>query len=222
VPLCVASAAGPAPRGAPGVELVVTLKKAPLARTGLALHARTSASYIASVTRGQDDFIRRLKRVGPGARVRWRYRIVVDGLAVVAPATTRARIASLPGVAAVYPAVRYRRTLFSSPAVIGAPQVWGPNLQTAGAGIKIGIIDDGIEQTHPFFSPAGLTMPPGFPKGNTSYTTAKVIVARAFPPPGFAYRYAKLPFDPSQSFHGTHVAGIAAGDHGTTAPGPSG
>jgi subtilisin family serine protease len=34
-----------------------------------------------------------------------------------------------------------------------------------GAGIKIGIIDDGVDQTHPYFSPAGYTMPAGYPKG---------------------------------------------------------
>src|SRR5205823_7536634 len=39
---------------------------------------------------------------------------------------------------------------------------------------------------------------------------------------GAAGPAAKLPFDPAESEHGTHVAGIAAGDHGTTAPGPSG
>ena len=50
-------------------------------------------------------------------------------------------------------------------------------------------------------------MPPGFPKGQTAYTSAKVIVARSFPPPGLTYRYAKRPFDPVESEHGTHVAG---------------
>ena len=107
--------------------------------------------------------------------------------------------------------------------MIGAPQVWGPTLATAGDGIKIGVIDDGVDQTHPFFSPAGFTMPAGFPKGNAAYTTAKVIVARSFPPPGrdLALR-PTLPFDPSESEHGTHVAGIAAGDHDTTAAGPDG
>jgi subtilisin family serine protease len=106
--------------------------------------------------------------------------------------------------------------------VIGAPQVWGPTLATAGQGVRIGIIDDGIDQTHPFFSPAGFTKPPGFPKGDIAYTSNKVIVARAFPPPGLKYRYANVPFDPAQSYHGTHVAGIAAGDHGTIANGPNG
>ena len=198
MPLGLASAAAPTPPNAPLVEVVVTLK-----------------------TRDQDAFIERLRDAVPEARVRWRYRIVLDGLAVVAPADTTRRIAALPGVAEVYPSVRYRRSLYQSPAVIGAPQVWGPNLATAGDGIKIGIIDDGIDPSHPFFSPAGFTMPPGFPKGNRAYTTAKVIAARAFPPPDLKYRYAKLPFDPAESEHGTHVAGIAAGDYGTSAPGPT-
>ena len=219
LPLCVASAAGPAPSRQPRVELVVTLKKPALA---LAPHVRSGSAYFEAVARNQDELVRRLERAVPGAQVRWRYQVVLDGLAVVAPSGSAGRIASLPGVDAVYPSVTYRRSLFRSPAVIGAPQIWGPTLATAGDGMKIGIIDDGIEQTHPFFSPRSFTMPRGFPKGQAAYTTAKVIVARAFPPPGLNDRYAKLPFDPTGSFHGTHVAGIAAGDHGTTAPGPGG
>jgi subtilisin family serine protease len=222
LPLGVASAAAPSPPQQPRIELVVTLKQPPLARTGLALHTRAGATYLAAVARQQNAFVRRLERAVPDATVRWRYQIVADGLAVVAPAASQARVASLPEVAAVYPTVHYRRTLFRSPSVIGAPQVWGPTLATAGQGVKIGIIDDGVDQTHPFFSSAGFTMPPGFPKGNSAYTSAKVIVARAFPPPGLTYRYANAPFDPAQSFHATHVAGIAAGDHGTTATGPNG
>ena len=45
--------------------------------------------------------------------------------------------------------------------------------------MKIGIIDDGVNQTHPFFDLAGYTYPPGFPKGQTSFTTPKAIVALA-------------------------------------------
>ena len=85
--------------------------------------------------------------------------------------------------------------------------------------MKIGIIDDGIDQTHPYFAPAGYAMPPGFPRGQTAYTTAKVIVARAFPPPHAIWKNAAKPFDPKLSEHATHVAGIAAGNAGTTASG---
>lgn len=193
----IAAAGGPSPHLPARVELVVTLKGT-----------------------GQNAFLERLEHAVPGTEVRWRYRLVLNGVAVVVPAGSASRIASMPGVAEVYPSVRYHQSLYQSPAVIGAPQIWGTALASAGQGIKIGIIDDGIDRSHPFFSPAGFAMPRGFPKGNTAYTDAKVIVARSFPPPDLKYRYAKLPFDPAQSEHGTHVAGIAAGDYGTTAPGP--
>jgi subtilisin family serine protease len=233
LPLAVSSAGGPARLSASGVELIVTLKEPPLARASLeqrgfqrvgrlALHASASVAYLRGLTREQDALAARIRRAIPGAKVRWHYGVVLNGLAVVAPAAAAKRIGALPGVAHVYPGVRYRRSLYRSPAVIGAPQVWGPTLATAGDGIKIGVLDDGVDQSHPFFSPTGFTMPAGYPRGNRAYTTAKVIVARSFAPPGASGRYARLPFDPNESEHGTHVAGIAAGDHDTTAPGPDG
>jgi Subtilase family len=171
----------------------------------------------AAIEREQEAVAARIERAVPGARIRWRYQVVLNGLAVVAPAGAAARIAAVAGIRGVQASVRYRRTLFRSPELIGAPRLWGPTLATAGEGIKIGIVDDGVDQTHPFFSPAGFVAPPGYPKGNPAYTTAKVIVARSFPPPGASWRYARLPFDPRESEHGTHVAGIAAGDHATRA-----
>ena len=49
------------------------------------------------------------------------------------------------------------------------PTLWTPGLTSAGQGIKIAIIDEGIDQTHPFFSPAGYTMPQGFPSNASAY-----------------------------------------------------
>ena len=184
---------------------------------GAPLAERPNAA--AAIERQQAEVAARIQAAVPGARIRWRYQLVLNGLAVVAPADSASRIAAVPGVREVQQSVRYHRALFRSPEVIGAPQVWGPTLATAGKGIKIGVIDDGVDRSHPFFSPSGFSMPVGYPKGNTAYTTAKVIVARAFPQPGQNGRVAKLPFDPQESEHGTHVAGIAAGDHGTIARG---
>ena len=190
------------------VELVALLEGKPLAERP---HAR------AEIEREQAEVVRRIREAVPTARVRWRYQLVLNGLAVIAPADSAKRIAAIPDVQAVQASVTYHRTLTENLQVIGAPQVWGPTLATAGEGLKIAIIDDGVDQTHPFFSPAGFTMPAGFPKGNTAYTTAKVIVARVFPPAGANWKYAHVPFDPQDSEHGTHVAGIAAGDYDTTA-----
>ena len=113
-------------------------------------------------------------------------------------------------------AVAYTLNLNDSPSVIGAEVLESATAPTD-TGIKIAVVDDGIDQTNPFFDPAGFRYPPGFPLGNKNYTTSKVIVAESFPGPN-AGTAGKLPLDPKSSFHGTHVAGIAAGVAGTTAP----
>ena len=210
------------------VEVVVTLEAPPLAQAihrsrvlsarfkaqRLNLRAPTSVAYLRSLATAQRALATRITTTLPGARVTWRYQVVLDGLAVLVPRTQLGRLSSVPGVAEVWPSVTYRPLLDRSPKLIGADQLWDkPLFDMAGNGIKIGIIDDGIDQKHPFFNPSGYTMPPGFPKGNTTYTTAKVIVARAFSPPTNTWRYARTPFDPIYSEHGTHVAGIAAGDY---------
>ena len=165
---------------------------------------------------GQDAFVDRLLGDVPQAKVRWRYRTVLNGLTVVLPRAELAGLRARSGVADVYPSVRYSPTLYSSPGFIGAPVLWGPGLESAGNGIKIGIIDDGIDRSHPFFRAAGYPMPPGYPKGQRAYTSSKVIVARAFAPATPRWKHARRPFDPVLSGHATHVAGIASGNNRTS------
>jgi subtilisin family serine protease len=214
---CLLTGAGAAMRPASGarVEVVVELDRAPVAVV-MRSRALRRSSYSDTVAAEQQRLAERITRDIPGAAVRWHYRYVLNALAVVAPAQELARLAALPGVRRVDQSVRYGPSLDQSPSVINAPQLWGSNLATAGQGVKIGIVDDGVDQAHRFFSPAGFTAPAGFPKGQTAYTTAKVIVARAFPPPGTKWKYAARPFDPLESDHATHVAGIAAGDYNAT------
>jgi subtilisin family serine protease len=171
----------------------------------------------ALVAAEQRTFLRELAWTVPDATVRWRYRLVANGFAVDVPPGEVARIRTLPGVKDVYASARYVGQLDSSPGQIGAPALWGPGLATAGQGVKIGIIDSGVDPGHRFFAPAGYSMPAGFPRGQTRFTNAKIVVARAFPPPGAATREAGLAFDPEDSSHGTHVAGIAAGNARTDA-----
>ncbi len=226
-----ASAGSTSTPDGPLVQVVVGLEQAPLAvarpgrtlaATGgrrLSLSTTTSRSYLRTLASAQAAVGARIDAAIPGAQLRWHYRIVANGIAVVLPRSEVDRLTSVPGVARVYPSVRYHALLDRSPQQIGAPSLWGPGLETAGQGIKIGIIDEGIDQTHPFFNPAGYAMPAGYPKGQAAFTTAKVIVARAFPPARPPYVNANLPFDPLNSSHGTHVAGIAAGNTNTLAEG---
>jgi subtilisin family serine protease len=196
-------------------EVVVVLKRPSLA-VAMGLRARRSPAYLKKLETEQARVERLITERFPSVQIRWRYRYVLDGLAVVVPRSQIAGLASLPGVDRVYRSVQYGSLLDESVPLIHAPQLWGPTRTTAGQGIKIGIVDDGVDQAHPFFNPTGFAMPPGFPKGNRSFTTAKVIVARAFPPPGATWKYAARPFDPAESEHATHVAGIAAGDYAAT------
>ena len=158
----------------------------------------------------------RLRAAIPQARVGRRFQVVLDALTVSLPAAELPALLRQRWVARVYPSVAYRLATDRSPGVIGA-DVLHDTTGADGAGEKIGVIDDGIDQTNRFFDPTGFAYPPGFPKGITTSTTPKVIVARVFPGPN-AGRSGLLPVDPVDSFHGTHVAGIAAGDAGTTAP----
>jgi subtilisin family serine protease len=54
----------------------------------------------------------------------------------------------------------------------------------AGAGVRIGIIDTGIDATHPAFVDPSIPMPEGFPRANRAsdlaYTSNRVIVARSY------------------------------------------
>jgi subtilisin family serine protease len=212
-------------------EVVVTLPQPPLAQAMLhnrelasavekhhRLDLRTPAavSYLRTLASAQRTLQSRIASAIPDTTVRWRYSVTLDGLAVVLPTSELSRLSSIPG-ATVWPSVTYHSLGTDGPQLVGAPTVWGSTLATAGQGIKIGIIDDGVDQTHPYFSPAGFTYPAGFPKGNTAYTTPKVIAARAFTPASETWKYANVPFDPVNSDHATHVAGIAAGDYNTTA-----
>jgi subtilisin family serine protease len=217
---------------APQIEVVVTLAAPPLAQvsTGgrtpfasaarrgrLNLRAPASVDYLRRLDAAQRVVEHRIETAIAGSHVRWRYGVVLNGFAVALPASSAERLRSVPGVDRVYPSVSYRSRLDRSPGQIGAPSLWGPNLETAGNGVKIGVIDDGVDQTHTFFDPSSFSMPAGFPKGNAAFTTAKVIAARAFAPPSPSYRNASLPFDPEESEHATHVAGIAAGNRSTVA-----
>ncbi|MFN8224633.1 MAG: S8 family serine peptidase [Gaiellales bacterium] len=192
------------------VHVVVRLTAPPLAEPGASATALDAQ---------QRRFADALAAEIPQARIHWRYRLVTNGVSVLLPAAELPLLGGLPGVAQAYEPTTYH--VLGGPALgaIDVRSLPGYTPADAGAGLKIGIIDDGIDQTHPFFNPSGYTMPPGFPKGQSTFTTAKVIVARSFPPPGTTYAPARLAFDRGQSIHGTHVAGIAAGNANTPSPG---
>jgi minor extracellular serine protease Vpr len=219
----------PAAHRADRIRVIVGLSLPPLAaaygRTfaGAVEHSRldvastASRAYLRRVVSAQQRAVADLRRAIPQARVQERFQVVLDGITVDLPVAKLAALTRLPFAQKVYPSLAYTLDTNRSPGVIGADELHAAT-GAKGDGIKIGIVDDGVDPTNPFLSPTGFSYPAGFPRGDLRFTSPKVIVARAFPgpnsgPPG------RLAVDRRASFHGTHVAGIAAGDAGTCSPG---
>ncbi len=150
------------------------------------------------------------------------------------------RIATLPGVLSVERVPVYRRALKSAVPFAGAPALWSnPGMAVTGRGVRIGIVDTGIDYLHADFGGPGSVqayqdndrtiVEPG------TFPTAKVLGGKDFVGDDYNGENAVAP-DPdpldcammqSQYIaggHGTHVAGIAAGmgvlADGTTFTGP--
>ena len=132
-----------------------------------------------------------------------------------------ATIAAAPMVQSAEYNALYHPNLSQSHFIVNADPAWAAagGRATAGAGIMIGDIDTGIDNTHPFFDPTGFSYPSGFPKCDAAdsnshhqdqdckYVSPKVIVAKVF-----YNKNNQTNFD-AQAIqdHGTHTAGIAAG-----------
>ena len=226
-------AAVPGAQAAPSgrVEVVVELSGQPVSgRVPFRLLRGADGHYssqafatrlaLAQVANEQAAVARRLRLAVPDVRVSRRLQVVLNALVVQVRPAEEARLQHVAGVRRIYQSWSYGASTDRVPTVIDAVPLWGTAPGTPGGsqgdGIRIGIIDDGIDVSRPSFSGTGFSYPPGFPKGIAGSTNGKIIVARSFPPPGQATAEAKLPFDPHGSEHGTHVSGIAAGDYGIT------
>jgi minor extracellular serine protease Vpr len=184
-------------------------------------------SYRAELNAGRNEFKRWLRANAGRARVTGEYDISLNAVAVQLNGTPLATIAAAPMVQSAEYNVLYSPNLSESYKIINASDAWtaAGGRATAGAGIKIGDIDTGIDETHPFFDPTGFSYPPGFPKCDAAdsashhedqdcnYVSEKVIVAKVF------YNKAHQQGLDAQAIqdHGTHTAGIAAGVTGKTA-----
>ena len=208
------------------IRVILTLAQPPLAAYSRTLSSAratrrlntasaSSRAYVAGLLRAQARAEATLKRAIPSAQVHRNYTVLLNGMAVELPVKKLPAAARLAFAHKVYPDRRFTLTLNRSPGLIGADALAAAGMAN-GEGLKIAVVDDGVDPSNPFFSPKGFAYPPGFPKGGRKWTTPKVIVARAFVGAGADER-SRLAVDPRVSFHGTHVAGIAAGNAATTA-----
>jgi len=191
----------------------------------LDLQSPASANYLSYLEARQTVFTERLRQRVPEAQWGYAYRIVLNGVAALIPEDQVEEVARWPEVARLAP-IRPNR-LFAEPVtpppldvsnpLMGAPALWeavgGP--ENAGRGIKIGIIDSGVDFSNPMFHDPTLVPPPGFPKGDLTLANSKVIVAKVIPSlQDLNNRNVNPGHFTAQDLvgHGTHVAAAAAGN----------
>jgi minor extracellular serine protease Vpr len=170
-----------------------------------------------------------------GGQVFEQYQDAYNGLAARVPLSSLPALQALPGVVAVQPDQTVTLDNTAGVQYIGGNQVWA-DLGRTGNGVKIGIIDTGIDYFHANFGGAG--NPADFKNNNStiiepgSFPTAKVVGGTDFVGDGYD---ASSP-DPAKNTphpdpdpadcngHGSHVAGTAAGygvlSDGSTYTGP--
>jgi len=130
-------------------------------------------AYRAYLNGKQDAFAARLTSGVKGAKVTGRFDVVLNAISAVVPSSDVAKIAAMPGVAAVYPDSLLELETDVSPQFIGAPTVWNSlgGQESAGEGVIVGVLDTGIWPEHPSFSdpdPSGkaYAAPPAAPDGS--------------------------------------------------------
>ncbi|HLJ15672.1 MAG TPA: S8 family serine peptidase [Bryobacteraceae bacterium] len=143
--------------------------------------------------------------------------IVKNSLIVSLPDAKAAQLAQIPGVKRVW-TVHVRHALLDHALPLShIPDAWAQlpgGMNTAGAGIKIAILDSGIDITNPGLQDPALTPPPGFPivdTADTSYVNNKVIVARNYTSLNVQAGGIAEPTVQDHLGHGTAVAMAAAG-----------
>ncbi len=92
-----------------------------------------------------------------------RYQVLVNGFAVSVPYVRLPDLLEAEAVNRVYPSYRYRLSLNRGPAVLGGP-AFSALTGARGDGVKVAVVDDGVDHEHPFLDPTGFSYPPGFPK----------------------------------------------------------
>ena len=165
-----------------------------------------------------------------GAVVQYRMQRLLNGVAVFVDPSRVEAIRALPGVKSVRPLVLHTRSNSTSVSFLGVPQPVWQALGNTGEGVKLGIIDSGIDYVHADFGGSGSTAAYIDNDRTTApdawFPNARVVGGWDFAGDEYGSGSGATP-DPDPmdcDGHGSHVAGTAAGSgvraDGSTFPGP--
>ncbi len=198
-----------------GAPLSTYVKTKPAPGKKIDFNSATVKSYKATLAALRNDFKSWLQKAAPKAQVVAGFDLSLNAVAVKLNGTSLATIRTSPLVVrAEYEGLYYPTADDPDLGLISAFDAWtaaGQTSATAGDGVKVGIVDTGIDQTHPCFSDAGYTFATQL--GDRRFTNNKVIVARVFnnKSPSRSYTAEAI------QEHGTHVAGTVACNFDTPA-----
>ena len=201
--------------GEPAADVAVRLRDRGLGNREI---AEATRGRIAEIAAQQDALVARLGQVG--GMVEARFSRLVNALKVRLPTAHLDRLRRLDGVVDVRPVAQFHPLTSTSVPFIGTPKVWNRGkLSATGKGVRIGIIDSGIDYNHAMFAGSGDVA--DYTKNNPArvepgtFPTEKVVGGYDFA--GDEYdgtqtpRPDSDPLDCEENSHGSHVAGIAAG-----------
>ena len=157
----------------------------------------TKETYINNLRKEHENILSSIATEGIYIKKRWDYFLAYNGVGAEVSKDQIENLKRVPGVKNVFIAKTFKPATDLFVPLLGATEVWemsdGNGLPVTGKGMKIGIIDTGIDYNHPDLGG------PGFPND-------KVVGG---------YDFADDdddPMDPPEQGHGTAVAGIAAGN----------
>lgn len=217
-----AGAGGPATDGAPtagidtgsalvllnGEPLSTYVKTKPAAGKKIDFSSDTVKSYRAQLVALRNDYKEWLRANAPKAKVTGEFDLALNAVGVELNGESLGTVGSAPmAVGASYQSL-YAPAGHDDPdlRLVSAFQAWtagGGGSSAKGGGVKVAIVDTGIDITHPCFSD-------GNPANDGPYTNDKVTVAKVFNNKSGVKGYT--PKDVNG--HGSHVAGtVACNEH---------
>ncbi|SMF64827.1 Serine protease, subtilisin family [Paenibacillus uliginis N3/975] len=199
------------------INVIVQLSSEPAAVGKFAAHmglrSMSAASMESAATREQSSFEDQAKRLGIPIQVNYRYNTVLNGLEVTVPADRIPELAAIPGVKSVYENKTYYSIPVQEAPVLSAdqatydnapldqinvPEAWAKGL--TGKGLKVGVIDTGVDYKHPDLIDAYKGGWDSFEQDNDPYEEPPISIEDDPFGIGFA-----------GTSHGTHVSGTVAG-----------
>jgi subtilisin family serine protease len=222
---------GPLAERSQSVKVLIELEGEPTTRVyaaaragGASAQATTEAQrQLGLINQAQQRILSSLQSSTINAKVIYRTQRVYNGIAVRVNANQLVNIRRLPGVKAIHQLNTKQLDNASSVPLIGAPELWnGGGLNKTGEGIKIGIIDTGIDYIHTNHGGTGLEA--DYDRNDVTVISDNVIFPSAKVAGGYDFvgddydasdpaRETPAPDPDPQDCngHGSHVAGTAAG-----------